>query len=121
VLMKIKLSSSTSAANGVATVSVASRLDEAIAALGPHDAINKLRGIRSHAQYVLHSVVISSDSCTELTSSAFHSASIEHKPWKRVSPLAMLTIPLRLPALKQYHTTLVETCPISHSASVAST
>jgi len=59
VLMKIKLSSSTSAANGVATVSVASRLDEAIAVLGSHDAIKKLRGIRSHAQYVLHSVVIS--------------------------------------------------------------
>jgi hypothetical protein len=43
------VSSSTSAANGAATVSVASFLDKAIAALGAHDAINKLRGIRSHA------------------------------------------------------------------------
>jgi hypothetical protein len=43
------VSSSTSAANSAATVSVASLLDEAIAALVGHHAINKLRGIRSHA------------------------------------------------------------------------
>jgi hypothetical protein len=43
-----QISSSPSAANGAATVSVTSLLDEAIAALGAYDAINKLRGIRSH-------------------------------------------------------------------------